>query len=233
MYRLWKYTAQTYYQHIISDYIQGVLCGIMALVFSCLAQLRPVEYLYSPHHEPLASYVKLRVAHAPGMPGTCSPPSRASDPDMHHGTYVTYVPWCMPGLLTSGFLWSRWWWKRSQYSRRMCNTQFFVSGKRPMAKMLDFRHVGHRYKLVKQFYTILERVAVVVVIWEVYTAHGSMFYDKYPYKGPALAFWSKRTSSWTPPWLEATPYTPGNPFADVEKIQRPPCDIYVENVHFD
>ena len=42
------------------------------------------------------------------MPGTFSPPSRVSDPDMHHGTCVTYVPWCMPGSLTCGFLWSRW-----------------------------------------------------------------------------------------------------------------------------
>ena len=34
---------------------------------------------------PLARYVKLRVAHAPGMPGTFSLPPRVSDPDMHHG----------------------------------------------------------------------------------------------------------------------------------------------------
>ena len=27
--------------------------------------------------------------------------------------------------------------------------------------------------------------------------------------------------------------TPGNPLAHLEKIQRPPCDIYVEDVHFD
>ena len=53
-----------------------------------------------PHHEPLARYVKLQVAHAPGMPGTFSPPPRVNDPDMHHGTCV---PWCMPGSLTSGF----------------------------------------------------------------------------------------------------------------------------------
>ena len=26
---------------------------------------------------------------------------------MHHGTYVTHVPWCMPGSLTSSFLWNR------------------------------------------------------------------------------------------------------------------------------
>ena len=42
------------------------------------------------------------------MPGTFSPPPRVSDLDMHHGTCVTHVQWCMQGSLTSGFLWSRW-----------------------------------------------------------------------------------------------------------------------------
>ena len=81
---------------------------------------------------PLTRYVKLRVVHAPGMPETFSLPLRISDPDMHHGTCVTHVPWCMPGLLTSGFLWSRWWGKRFRHSRRMRNLQFYVSDKRPM-----------------------------------------------------------------------------------------------------
>ena len=53
-------------------------------------------------HGPLARYVKLRVAHVPGMPGTSSPPPRVSDPDKDHGTCVTHVPWCMPVSLTSG-----------------------------------------------------------------------------------------------------------------------------------
>ena len=66
------------------------------------------------------------------MPGTISPPSRVSDPDLHHRTCVTHVPWCMPGPLTSGFLWSRWRGKRSRYSRRMRSPRFCVSGKRPM-----------------------------------------------------------------------------------------------------
>ena len=57
---------------------------------------------------PIAKYVKWRVAHATGMPGTFSLATRVSDSDMHHGTCVTHVPWCMPGSLTSGFLWSRW-----------------------------------------------------------------------------------------------------------------------------
>ena len=81
---------------------------------------------------PLTRYVKLRVAHAPGIPETFSPPPRDSDPVMHHGTRVTHVSWCMPGLPTSGYLRSRWREKRSRHSRRMRNPQFWVSGKRPM-----------------------------------------------------------------------------------------------------
>ena len=80
----------------------------------------------------LVRIVTLLVAHAPGMPGTFSPPPRFSDPNMHHGTCVTNVPWCMPGSLISGFLWSRWRGKRSRLSRRMRNPLIYVSGKGPM-----------------------------------------------------------------------------------------------------
>ena len=75
---------------------------------------------------------KIADAHAPGMPATLSPPPRVSDPDIHHSTCVTHVSWCMPGSLTSGFLWSLWQEKRSRHSRRMRNLQFYVFGKRPM-----------------------------------------------------------------------------------------------------
>ena len=67
------------------------------------------------------------------MPGTFSPPLRVSDPDMHHGTCATHVPWCMPGSLTSGLLWNWWRRKRSRHSRRMRNPQFYVSDKRSIA----------------------------------------------------------------------------------------------------
>ena len=86
-------------------------------------------------HGPLDIYVKLRVVHALGMPGTFSLPPLVSDPDMHQGTCVTHVPWCMPGSLTGGFLCSRWRGKRSRHSRRMRNPQFYVSGKRPIAQV--------------------------------------------------------------------------------------------------
>ena len=55
-------------------------------------------------------YAKLRVAHAPRMPGTFSPSPRVSDPDMQHGTCV--MLWCMTRSLISGLLWSRWRGKR-------------------------------------------------------------------------------------------------------------------------
>ena len=70
------------------------------------------------------------------MPGMFSPPPPISDPDMHHATCVKHVLWCMPGSLTSGFLWSRWRGKRSRHSRRMRNLQFYVSGKRPIADVI-------------------------------------------------------------------------------------------------
>ena len=57
-------------------------------------------------HGPHTRYVKLGVTHALGMPGTFSPPPWVSDPDIHHGTCMTHVPWCIPGSLISCFLWS-------------------------------------------------------------------------------------------------------------------------------
>ena len=100
---------------------------------------------------PLARYVKLRVGHAPGMAGTVCLPPRVSNPDMHQGTCVTHVPWCMPGSLTSGFHWIRWWGKRSRHSRRMRNPQFCVSGKRPIA--VDNRHKQSRKSTTQEICT--------------------------------------------------------------------------------
>ena len=105
----------------------------LRLVNLSCSWLAPVVWLHYLTHWPLARYAQLRVAHAPGMPGTFSPPPRVSDPDMHHGTCVTHVPWCMPGSLTNSFLRNQWWRKRSQHSQRMRNPQFYVSGKRPFA----------------------------------------------------------------------------------------------------
>ena len=84
------------------------------------------------NHGPLTSSERLWVANAPGRRERFLRHRVVSDSDMHHGTCVTRVPWCMPGSLTSGFLWIRWRGKRSRHSRRRSNLQFYVSGKRPM-----------------------------------------------------------------------------------------------------
>ena len=57
---------------------------------------------------------------------------QVSDPDMHHGTCVTHVPWCMSGSPTCNGRG-----KRSRHSRHMRNPQFYVSGKRPMAPIFS------------------------------------------------------------------------------------------------
>ena len=75
---------------------------------------------------------KIAGAHATGMPGTFSSPSRVSNHDMHHDTCVAHVSRCMPGSLIRGFHWIRRWGKRSRHSRRMHHPQFYVSDKRPM-----------------------------------------------------------------------------------------------------
>ena len=69
------------------------------------------------------------VIQGPGLPCTFSLPPRVSDLDMHHGTCVTHAPRFMPGLLITGFLWSRW---QGKCSRRTRNPQFCISGKKPM-----------------------------------------------------------------------------------------------------
>ena len=86
-------------------------------------------------HRPLTRCVRLRVAHAPRMPGTFSPLPRVSDPDMHHRTCVTHVPYCMSGSVTCGLLWSRWREKCSRHSWHMCIPQLYVSGKKPITRV--------------------------------------------------------------------------------------------------
>ena len=123
---IWPVTTNTI---VVSDMTSGkvrILCPLLRAVYDVCKW----EGIFC--YGPLTRYVKLGVAHAPWMPGTFSPPPRVSDPDMHHGTCVTHVLWCMPGSLTSGFPWSRWRGKRSRHSRCMRNPQFYIFGKRSM-----------------------------------------------------------------------------------------------------
>ena len=69
-----------------------------------------------------------------------SPPPLVSDPDMHHGTCVTHVPWCMRGSLTRGFLWSRWRGKRSRHSRRIRNPHLVRGPWKPQKSNTTTKH---------------------------------------------------------------------------------------------
>ena len=107
------------------------------------------------------------------MLGTFSPPPWVSDPDMHYGTCVTHVPWCMPGSLISGFLWSLRRKKRSRHSWRTRNPQFCVSGTRPVAtgKLEDIYYNTYciyiRYAISRTMYglslaSILETIELFI-----------------------------------------------------------------------
>ena len=122
-------------------------------------------------HGPLARYVKLRVAHAPGMPGTFSPLPWFSDPAMHHGPCVTHVPWYMAGSLTNGFLWSQWRGKRPRHSWRMRNPQVCISGKRPMKSSWNNRICGRHvyiYHSRKKHISLRDAGNVFVCIFHIY-----------------------------------------------------------------
>ena len=79
------------------------------------------------------------VAHAPGMPGTFSPPPRISDPSMHHGTCITHVPWCMLGSLLRDLPWRR------RRGKRMRNPRFYVYGMRPIATSVYWIRVQNSF----------------------------------------------------------------------------------------
>ena len=95
-----------------------------------------IYIIHQPAGMGLARIRKTEGCACAGNAGNVSLPPRVSDPDMHHGTCLTHVPWGMPGLLTSGFLWNQWRGKHYRHSRRMLNPQFYVSGKRPMIMTL-------------------------------------------------------------------------------------------------
>ena len=86
----------------------------------------------APSHGPFTRYVKLLVAHAPGMPGTFSlttiSKATASLRARHASRHVRSARAVMHVGIAN--LWRRG--KRSRHSRRMRNPQFYVSGKRPI-----------------------------------------------------------------------------------------------------
>ena len=86
---------------------------------------------------PLTRYVDLRVAHAPGMPGTFSPPPTSKETPSKWSRHASRHVRHARAVMHVGIAKPRWRRKRSRHSRRMRNPQFYVSGKRPMIKISD------------------------------------------------------------------------------------------------
>ena len=95
-----------FYLNSLAFFPRGIIDNMSELVPSG-NDLAPNRTNYYSNQWASCQIGKIVGAHAPGMPGTFSLSPRVSDPDMHHGTCVTHVPWCMPGSLTNVFLWNR------------------------------------------------------------------------------------------------------------------------------
>ena len=83
----------------------------------------------------LQRYIKLWVARALEMSGTFSRPWWVSDLDMHHGTCMKNVPWCMRGSLTSSCLWNLWQGKLCPHSSACTTDKFTYLVRGPCKRM--------------------------------------------------------------------------------------------------
>ena len=77
-------------------------------------------------------YVKLRIVHAPGMPGTFSPPLTSKETASTRSRHAPRHVRDARAVMHVGIANPRWWGKRSRHSRHMRNPKFYLSGKRPM-----------------------------------------------------------------------------------------------------
>ena len=81
-------------------------------------------------HGPLTRYAELRAAHASGMPGMFSPPPTSKETASwrfrHASRHVRHAR----AVMHVGIANPQWHGKRSRHSRRIRNSQLYVSGKR-------------------------------------------------------------------------------------------------------
>ena len=134
---IWRYSQSAKFFVISFDF--AIECTkLFSLSLKIRKQIRNTEppswrerWLHWSHGT-FTRYVKLRVAHAAGMPGRFSQPltskktdgqlSRHASRHVHHARAVTHVGIANP----------RWRVNRSHHSLRMRNPQFYASGKRPI-----------------------------------------------------------------------------------------------------
>ena len=107
-----RFILSYFLNYFIFHVIKGIKNGC-----PCIVQIRGTlgcvlaTSLYPPTARagfPTKTSYQIRKIAGYASTGNVFPLPRLSDLDMHHGTCMTHVPWCMPGSLTSGILWSRW-----------------------------------------------------------------------------------------------------------------------------
>ena len=104
----------------------------MTVTFPVMALLE-----LEPNLGPLTRYVKLWVAHAPGMPVTFFPPPTSKETASYRSRHASrHVPYAR-AVMHVGIANPRWRGKRSRHSRRMRNSLLYVSGKRPIVRNID------------------------------------------------------------------------------------------------
>ena len=84
----------------------------------------------------LSRCITLRVAHAPGIPGTSSTPRTSRETASLRSRHASRHVRPARAVMHVGNTYSRWRGKRSRHSRCMRNPQFYLSGKRPMPSPL-------------------------------------------------------------------------------------------------
>ena len=104
-------------QHLVQWYsVQHMYCHVNYIINQQIINILPCENACNERHvwirivDPWASYQIRKIAGCACArnAGNVFPHCRfqrkplVSDPAMHHGTFVTHMPWCMAGSLTCG-----------------------------------------------------------------------------------------------------------------------------------
>ena len=101
------------------------------------------------NHGPLTRYVKLRVAHAPGMPGTFPLPPTSKETASLRPRRASWHVCHTRVVMHIGIANQRWQGKGSRHFRRMRNPRLYISGKRLMLTLVHVStYVGGLYPFV-------------------------------------------------------------------------------------
>ena len=113
---------------------EEMLCPMQRVIWRMIKYgcRRNLRYVTLHEHGPLTRYAKLRVGHAPGMPGTFSPPPTSNETTSYRSQHASRHVRRARAVMHVGIDNPRRRGKRSRCSRRMRNPQFCVFGKRPM-----------------------------------------------------------------------------------------------------